>query len=315
MLRHKTPCRLRPAVVGRVGILLRFETHSAATAVADATLTDHTIKEIACIDLQTRHISIDLKADIRRRTAQNCRRTRQITRRVQHPAMVVSAAYAQLLKISIDITPDGFGRAEIQGRASHRIIAPKRNKRFVDRQIPIGIYHKGMVKNRTVLIAIEVPIAVVGQVQHRGTIGNSIIVNTQTVVVAQRVGHTEFDATWETVVAIGAGQRQLQTSSIVLNNIENSILPSVGTAVQTVRPVVLRQPIFNTVDRNASPSQAVGIAANHGTKVRQMIFRKIILHTVKSLYNVDRLSATRRDRHAKYAGTKITDCHRYAITI
>ena len=79
--------------------------------------------------------------------------------------------------------------------------------------------------------------------------------------------------------------------------------------MKTVGPIVLRQPIFDAVDRDAPPGQAVGIAANHGTEVRQMIFRKIVRHIIKSLHHVASIAVAVRHNKRDDSGAEIGDFH------
>ena len=83
------------------------------------------------------------------------------------------------------------------------------------------------------------------------------------------------------VVAVGADQFQQQGVIGTFQEPEEAVLPTRGTAMQAVRAVVLWQPYGAAVDSDEAVAQPVGIAANDGTKVGEVVLTEVVFGAVE----------------------------------
>ena len=200
--------------------------------------------------------------------------------------MVVAAACVQLAEVGLYVAAYGFGRAEIHRCAGDIVRVAKRYKRLIDRRVSVGINLQSMVQYRAALVAVEVPIGMVGHIDYRCAVGFGAVVDAQAVVAAERVGNLYAHIARETVVSVRAQERELQPAFRSLNHIVNSILPPHRATVQAVGTVVLRQTVFDAVDRDASAGQSVGVAAYYSAEVGTVVLGIVVLNIVESLHDI-----------------------------
>ena len=104
--------------IGGVGIMLALKTHGAAERIGDTLLSLYSaVEEVAYIELDTgfggeyRHHDARLGIDYL-----GCR-TLQIAACAEHHIMVISVAVLKLSVVSLDISAQCLGSAEVEGSA------------------------------------------------------------------------------------------------------------------------------------------------------------------------------------------------------
>ena len=97
------------------------------------------------------------------------RSSRAASRRaVDGPAVVVAFAVAQCGEVGANVAAERFGRAEVHRRAGDAGEFARGNQRFVGRQPARGAEPQLVAEHRSGILAREVPVGVVRQVDDRG---------------------------------------------------------------------------------------------------------------------------------------------------
>ena len=87
---------------------------------------------------------------------------------VDGPAVVVAFAVAQCGEVGANVAAERFGRAEVHRRAGDAGEFARGNQRFVGRQPARGAEPQLVAEHRSGILAREVPVGVVRQVDDRG---------------------------------------------------------------------------------------------------------------------------------------------------
>lgn len=133
--------------VGRIGILLRFQTHRSTAAIDNSFLAfQRTVQEIAGIYLQTGFVGVNLKHDARTGRCQCGARLRIISLCVQHPIVVITQPVLQLLEIIVDAGTDGRGTTEIHRRTLNGQDFTGSHKGAVHGRIVVSINREQVVR-------------------------------------------------------------------------------------------------------------------------------------------------------------------------
>jgi hypothetical protein len=119
--------------------------------------------------------------------------------------------------------------------------------RSVDLQLVIG----------NAAFTAQVEIHVVGEVDHRRTVGGRFIVDAQGTVVAPRVAHAAFHCAGKTLVAVRTAQHEFAVLFPPL-----AFREPVGSAMQRVASFVGGQRVRRAVEFEAAAGDAIRIAAN-----------------------------------------------------
>ena len=151
-------------MVGRIREVLRFKAESRPQSILDAVpARECSIKEVAGIELNARLRCLDCHFAAALRISNDGGHTQRTGVAIEHPVVIVAAAELQLLVVVVNPRSDHFRLAKIKRRARHRGNAG-RNQVGVHRRVLVGIDLDLVVENRAIVIAIQVEIGVVGDV-------------------------------------------------------------------------------------------------------------------------------------------------------
>ena len=126
-----------------------------------------------------------------------------------------------------------------------------------------------MAEHRSCVLAREVPVGVVRQVDDRRPVGGRLIGDIDGVVLRQAVDYLRSHGAGESRIAVGRMQCQGERPRVGLVCLVNAILPPVGAAVQAV-PVVIHGQAHRIAVEDESPvTDAVGIPPDRRTEIRR----------------------------------------------
>lgn len=222
-------------------------------------------------------------------------------------------AVAQLLVVGIDPSADGRRQPEIEGRALDRIDPAERHEGRIDRRIAVGGDRQHMVENRMLGVARQVEIGVIGHIDHRRTVGSRLVADVDGIVVRQPVDDLRRDGARESCIAVGRMQRQGERLRIGPLCLAETILPSVGPAVQTVAEVVHRQAHRVAVEHEPSAGDAVGITADRRAEIRRDV--AVIVDVVEAEHHVAQHTRAVGHHDRDDARTEIGDAHLHPLRV
>ena len=182
--------------------------------------------------------------------------------------MVVALSIEQLLVIGLDVLADWLGGAKIERRAGDILQTAVRQQFFVDRRIRIRHQLQLVSQDGAAVVARDVEIGMIGQVDDRVLVRHGIIGNIDALVCCQRVGHGAVQIarvagfTVRTVIGQTHGRFVAIAEDLISPDLS---LEGIRQAVQIVRPIVGNKLIMFAVEVKGRPADAVGIAADGRT--------------------------------------------------
>ncbi len=155
----------------------------------------------------------------------------------------------------------------------------------------------------------------VGHIDYGGSVGRSLINDVEFVVLGQGIGYERSHSPREGVVAVGRIHLKFDVRLISLHNIVNLVLPSGGSAVQTVHHIVCRKLVLVAVDDQPAEAYSVGISSDGCSEIAGMILGEVIVHIVEAQNNVLELSVAVRNHNRDYTASEIGDAHLHSSLI
>ena len=165
----------------------------------------------------------------------------------------------------IETRADEFRGSEIQRRVRHRNDVPSRNQLVIGECVTVGVQPQFM--GRQIAVAPQVEVGVVGHVDDGRPVGARRVVESQLVVIGQRIGHRRGHVAGITVFTVDAQVREFDRR-FVLRNRERLGIPEhlrkSSIAPMNVVPaaVVDRDPILDFVDRESCVRDSICDPAN-----------------------------------------------------
>ena len=268
--------------------MLGFQTNSSTLLISNTLLTlQSTIQEITGINLNTRLIGIEFQSTSGNRISQF---TSQFfgTLGIQHPVMVVTITFFQLIEIVVVDTFANAGRfAEIHGRSFYRSNFTGSDKDIIYRSISISIQIQFVIEH-ALSIATEVKVRVIGQIDNGRLVGGCFVSDNQRVAIGKSVSSFHFQFAGETHFAIGRSVANHQLLIAQLFNIEHAILITFYTTVQTIGTIVHRNLIINAINRELTFIDTIAITTDQSTEVAGII--QIRLNIIETQHDVGKLA-------------------------
>ena len=194
--------------------------------------------------------------------------------------MVITISILQLYKIVVvDACTYRSRSAEIHRSTFYRNNLAGCHECAVYRSIIIGIHHQQMICI-ICRIAVKVKIRVIGHIYDGRLIRFCFIANIDSVIVRQFHQNLAGNVTRETFFAIRSDISQFHFLRIRLHSVKHTILESIGTAMQAMTVIILRQLIFNAVQCESTLIDTVCVTTDAGTKIRR--FADIILNRIET---------------------------------
>ena len=190
-------------VVDGVGIVLGFQRNTAALAIVHAALAVF-VQEIACIELNTGAIRMDGHGTTGGGFMEDGTGVAENLKIV-----VITALKNQRFIVLTDVTADGLGFPEIEGRADDAaqltggdvgsIIGIKETAGNGQLLMNCGIH---------IFLTSQIEIAVVGHVENGILVSHGIIADVQSLISFQSVGHADNGSAGEALITAGAVETQ-----------------------------------------------------------------------------------------------------------
>lgn len=248
-------------MVGRIGEVLRFQAESRAPAVLDAMPAGEvTVEEVGAIELHARLGGLHLQRAAALGVSDDRRQMQLARLAVEHPVVVVTAGQLELLVVVVDPRANDLGFAEVERRAGYWSQFAGRNQRRVNGSKPVGGDFDLLVENVALLVAVEIEVGVVGQVDHGRLVGDGRVVEAQRFAL-EGVAHGGRQLAGIAHVAVGADESELDAAGDFLR-LPNVVVEAPGAAVQRVSAVVARNLVLIAVNRELAGGDAVAVAAH-----------------------------------------------------
>ncbi len=183
---------------------------------------------------------------------------------VQHIIQVIAPRYL------VDARTNGRRCREIHGRTGHRGNLTGRDKGLIGRRVVRRIDYELMIKNRARTMAPQIPIAVLGQVDHRRLVRRGFIVKAQFVVVGQGVFHHARQRAGVALFHVLADIGELHPHAVVRGEPfgrPDHLIKALHPTMEMVRLVVDGQGVFRAVEGEFPLGDPVGTASGNSSKV------------------------------------------------
>ena len=113
--------------------------------------------------------------------------------------MIIAADQKQLLVVLVDILPDFFGFCKIKNSAGYISDLACRNRTFDDRRKRAAMQLQHSVQNPARIIAVQIPVSVIRQIDNGRFVRSCVIVNIQRVIFRHRICHRKIPVSRHTV--------------------------------------------------------------------------------------------------------------------
>ena len=228
--------------------------------------------------------------------------------------MVVAVAVLELDIVEVvNLLTYGLGGAEIHRCAGYGENLARGHVGRIDGGETLGEELQLVVEDGLRRVAREVEIGVVRHIDHGRGIGLGLVVNRNGVLLRQGEGHLGRKVARELLLAIGRKERKHELRCRGLFHRVELILPAVGTAVEAVTEIVLRQVVLHAIEREFALCDAVGIATNRGTEVRGYVL--VVRNLVKTKDHVAHHALAVGNHHRYDAATEGGDADLHAVGI
>ena len=269
-------------MVGGIREILGFQADGGILAVRCAILAGGGgLEEVGSIQLHAGLGGQGLHADARFRAGQPCGVAQTAVR--NNIAVVIAAALLQGRVIGVDIAANGLFLGKVHRGACHSNLAPGGDGTGIRFQIGRCSQRQTVPQHAAGSMAVQVKVAVVGNVCHSGGIGGQGVLNHQA-GACQAVAHFQLGVAGEAVGAVGAGCGQNQGIVPLKAHVKHGLIKAVQAAVQAVFALVRGNMVFFLIQGEFRAANAVGVAAHHSAQKTGV--QLIILHGGVAQHNI-----------------------------
>ena len=194
-------------MVHRIGIKLGLQTHAAPLAIADTVLAGFSLQEVSGIQLYPRAIGDHRHGSAGFRIGED-----GAGRGKYFEIVVISPLKHQRVIVLIYIPSDGLGGAEIHRCALYTAKLTGGDTFGIVRIEKAGAHGKDLIHSFfRLVVACQIEVAVVGQIEDRVLVADGIIADPQGAVRIQRIGHMDLGVSGKALIFVGAEKAQPQT--------------------------------------------------------------------------------------------------------
>lgn len=244
-------------MVQRVRIILGLQSNAGILPIVHAALAMR-VQIIAGVELNAGAVGVD-------RHTPTGDRVMELGTGVAEdlPVVVIAALQLKTFIILMQVPGDWLGRPEIHRRSLHAALFAGGNILGVRRgEEPAGqgqhLLHGGI----GVLVAAQIEVAVVSEVEHGVLVTDSIVYDVQAAGGIQRIGHADLGISGKALIAVGAVQLQNDFGAGVGNELPKPLEIEVGAGVQIVAVFVGRQAAVFVSKTEGRALNAVGAASD-----------------------------------------------------
>ena len=205
---RRKPCGRKVGPVGRIGPGVRFEADGVGLPIEPAALSGGgAVEKVSGIDLQPGLVGEQFEHAAGRWLSQPRGEARLAARRAEAEIVIVAAAHPQLRMVVADPRADLDACAEVERRAGHRAgRLRQRDRAGIDGEEMIRRHGEVMIENIPARArAGQIEKAVIGEIDHGGTIGPRRHVEPEFHRSGKTPGHLHFQRAGIAFLAIGAG--------------------------------------------------------------------------------------------------------------
>ena len=169
----------------------------------------------------------------------------------------------------------------------------------VDGRVGVGVQDDLVIQHRSGLVAVQVPVGVIGQVHQRGPVGSRLHRNPQLVVAGQGIGNGRLHGTRVPFLPVGARVGQYDVGSFLalteVYRFPDLLVESSQTPVDVVgtSPIVDCQAVGLSSQRKPSARDPVGATA-HGSAEEGM-FPQVFVEGIETQHDVHEVPGGIRD--------------------
>lgn len=300
--------RLRPlGVVHGIGVELGFQSHAAALAIVNAALAGF-VQEVSCIELNARAVGVHSHGASGAGILQHGAGAAE-----DLPVVVIAALQVQGLIVGANVPADGLGDAEVHGGTGNAaLFAGGDVLGIIGGEEPSGDGQQLIHGAVRLLLACQIEIGVVGQIEHGVLVRNGIIDDVQPVGGIQLVGDPDHRIAGEALIHVGAIQPEGDGGIGDILRSPQAGVVAIGAGVEIVALFVGGQGDRIAVQAEAGSLYTVGISAHGCAQVggaAQIAFCIVIAQS-----HVRDIALGVRDHHADQGCPKICAGCRDAAT-
>ena len=214
--------------------------------------------------------------------------------------MVVSLYQLKLFFICTNLFSNLLHGSKIHHSTCHRCKLACRNCSFHNRGVTAGLYHKGMSLYISAVMAVQIEIGVICQIEHCLLITYTMVGQFQRIIFIQSIGNLYLFISREAHVTVCVLQRE---GHAIFKNLcipHYLVIALFEVAMQIIRPVIYIQVILLTINFKAGTTDTIRIGSHYHAEKAAIVI--IIFSFVKSQYYI--LYRTFPVRHHKlYKGS------------
>ena len=207
-------------------------------------------------------------------------------------------------------------RAEVERRAGDAGQLAGRDQALHDRRVAVGVDLHHVAVDGADALAGEVEVGVLRDVDRRRLVGLRVVVDDQRVGVGERVGHRQLQRAGVALVAVLAGQRELQRGAVGAldrRRRPHQLVEALEPAVQRVDAVVGGELVGLAVERERRAADAIAVAADDGAEVRRVLH--VVLDAVVAEDDVAERAGLVRHLQRHDDGAVVGDPHLDAVRV
>lgn len=260
-------------VVQRIGIELGLQGNAAALAVKDAVLTA-VGQEVAGVELQARAVGGNGHGPAGFRVLEYGAGVAEYLKIV-----VITALEMQGVVVCGNIQADGLWDPEVHGRAADMPhfacgdafpVRGSKEPGGEGKKLAHGFFR--------VVMACQVKITVVGQVEYRVLVADRVVGDVQAAPGIQAIGDADVRAAGEALVTGGAVQEKTYAVFFAGYHTPKPQMVGIGAGVEVVIALVGDQGVYPPTQRKGRAFEPVGVAAHRGANVGRTF--EAVLRTV-----------------------------------
>ena len=190
--------------------------------------------------------------------------------------MVIAAAEAQLLVVSIDILADRLFLRKVKRRAGHRVDLSRRDQIRPDLSSAAAVKLEDLLLNTAAVFSREIKIGVIGHINDCLFVRYGLVIDPE-ILVCQCVFDCKFPVARETGISIGKVDRKCDAVLPDLRVEQPLVKHLIG--VKVVSLFVHRQMVLHPVNDKRCACDPVRAGTHYRTEARRII--QIVFHVVK----------------------------------
>lgn len=289
------------AVVQGIRVELGFQSNATALAVDCAALAGF-LQEVSGIELNTGAVGVYRHGSAGVGVKEGGAGVAE-----DLPVVVVAPLKVQRLIIGIDILTDGLGAAEVHGGSLHASeLSCGDIGGIVQVEEPAGKGQHLTDGSFCILVAGEVEVAVIGEIENCVHITDGIVDDVQAAGVIQGVGHLNLGIARKALIQMGAGKGQCDSVFLMADQHPQPLVVAIGAGVEVVSALIGGHGVDLASQREGGSLNPVGVAANGGPQ-KSAVCGAVAVAAVIAQNHIFHITGTIGNQQPHQSGTVICD--------